>query len=344
MSQVGAALAGKHGLRHLAGFCRSMGHQAAGALPGATAAAAMGADIVVHHPVLPIGQHLAEMLGVSAVVAEPLPALVPTREFLSAAWPCRAPGMLNRPPYHAARRLAGTRCRRDIDCWRRDVLALPPQPGRHDPLLSRDGAGDALRGPVRGSAARDTGRRGDQARAAGPSGRSRLRAVRLGRIAPDRRPGRAGARAAAGTKLLLDHTRQARLGADRADIASRAVAEILRYEPPVQLFVRVAVEPAEIAGAGIAAGSMVIGLVAAANRDPARFTEPEVFDVTRDQVASLSFGARPHYCLAPSWRACRARSCSRGCCAGFPACSRLASRSTGRRARPCAAWSSCRCM
>ena len=40
-----------------------------------------------------------------------------------------------------------------------------------------------------------------------------------------------------GTRLLLDHPRQARLVADRADIVSRAVAEILRYEPPVQLVV-----------------------------------------------------------------------------------------------------------
>jgi cytochrome P450 len=100
-----------------------------------------------------------------------------------------------------------------------------------------------------------------------------------------------------GTKLLLDHPRQARLVADHAELASRAVAEILRYEPPVQLVVRAALEPAEIAGTEIPAGSLVFGLIAAANRDPAQVKEPEVFDVTRDQVPSLSFGAGPHYCL-----------------------------------------------
>ncbi len=140
MSQVGAAVAGRHGLRHMASFCRSMGRRAVGVLPGATAAARQGADIVVHHPVLPIGQHLAEMLGVPAILAPPLPALVPTRDFLSAAWPCPAPRMLNRPSYRVAVRLAGAWCRRDIDRWRREVLALPPRPGRHDPLLSSDGA------------------------------------------------------------------------------------------------------------------------------------------------------------------------------------------------------------
>ena len=128
-------------------FCRSMGRRAAAVLPGLTAAAAGGADIVVHHPVLPLGQHLAEMLGVPAVVAQPQPALVPTREFVSAAWPFRAPRILNRPSYRAARQLTGAWCRRDIDRWRRDVLALPPRRGRHNPLLACDG------GPVTTAAA-----------------------------------------------------------------------------------------------------------------------------------------------------------------------------------------------
>jgi len=100
-----------------------------------------------------------------------------------------------------------------------------------------------------------------------------------------------------GTKLLLEHPRQARLVADQAEIAPRAVAEILRYEPPVQLVVRAALEPAGLAGAEIPASSLVFGLIAAANRDPAQVKEPEAFNVTREQVPSLSFGAGPHYCL-----------------------------------------------
>jgi cytochrome P450 len=100
-----------------------------------------------------------------------------------------------------------------------------------------------------------------------------------------------------GTRLLLEHPRQARLVADQAAIAPSAVAEILRYEPPVQLVVRTALEPAELAGAEIGAGSMILGLIAAANRDPALVKDPETFDVTREQVPSLSFGAGPHYCL-----------------------------------------------
>ena len=139
LDRLGAALAGQHGLRHLLTFCRSLGRAAGALLPGATAAAQLGADVVVHHPVLPVGQHLAEFLGVPAVVAQPQPALVPTREFASAAWPCRVPGVLNRPSYRAARALSGAWARPRIERWRRDVLALPPRPGRHDPLRAAGG-------------------------------------------------------------------------------------------------------------------------------------------------------------------------------------------------------------
>jgi cytochrome P450 len=100
-----------------------------------------------------------------------------------------------------------------------------------------------------------------------------------------------------GTRLLLEHPEQAALVAGEDGAAPRAVAEILRYEPPVQLVARTALRTAELGGREIAAGSLVFGLVAAANRDPAQVKEPEAFDVTRDQVPTLSFGASPHYCL-----------------------------------------------
>ena len=144
LGQLGAALAGRQGLRHLVAFCRALGRQAAAVLPGVTAAAtaanAGGADLVVHHPVLPLGQHLAEHLGVPAAVALPLPAWVPTTQFGSVAWPVPVPRWLSRPSYRAARLLTAAWCRRDIDRWRRDVLALPQRPGRHDPLRSAGGA------------------------------------------------------------------------------------------------------------------------------------------------------------------------------------------------------------
>jgi sterol 3beta-glucosyltransferase len=144
MAAVGQAVAGKHGIRHVLAFAKAMGERASAILPAVTAAAvAQRPDVVVHHPVLPIGQHVAEMLGVPAVVAPPLPALVPTGEFLSPAWPfahrlAAAPKAVNRASYRAARYLTGAWCRRDIDTWRRGSLRLPGRPGRHDPLAGQD--------------------------------------------------------------------------------------------------------------------------------------------------------------------------------------------------------------
>jgi len=100
-----------------------------------------------------------------------------------------------------------------------------------------------------------------------------------------------------GTKLLIEHRRQAWLLTEDDGLAPDAVAEILRYEPPVQLVARAALEPVELAGTMVEPGSMVLGLVAAANRDPAQLKEPEVFDVARERIPTLSFGAGPHYCL-----------------------------------------------
>jgi sterol 3beta-glucosyltransferase len=130
----GAALAGRRG----AAVAGQRGAAVAGQR-GAAVAGQRGVDLVVHHPVLPIGQHLAEFLGVPAVVAQPQPALVPTREFGSAIWPGRMPGVLNRPSYRAGMVLSAAWARRDLDRWRRDVLMLPPRPGRHDPLRAADG-------------------------------------------------------------------------------------------------------------------------------------------------------------------------------------------------------------
>ena len=79
----------------------------------------------MHHPVLPLGQHVAELLGVPAVVGEAMPALVPTRAFPSTVWPCRVPRMLNRPSYRAAAWLSGTWCRKDVDRWRRTCSTCP---------------------------------------------------------------------------------------------------------------------------------------------------------------------------------------------------------------------------
>jgi cytochrome P450 len=76
-----------------------------------------------------------------------------------------------------------------------------------------------------------------------------------------------------------------------------AVAEILRFQGPVQGITRVARVPFQIFGEPVEAGQVVIVLAAAANRDPDQFPEPDQFDIDRVNNAHLTFGAGPHTCL-----------------------------------------------
>lgn len=84
--------------------------------------------------------------------------------------------------------------------------------------------------------------------------------------------------------------------ADRA-LVHGAIEEALRWEPPITTVMRVAARDCELAGVAIPAGTNVSVSVAAANRDPARYPDPDRFDPTRKNVAHLTFGGGPHLCL-----------------------------------------------
>jgi cytochrome P450 len=86
------------------------------------------------------------------------------------------------------------------------------------------------------------------------------------------------------------------LRANRA-LAPGAIEEMLRYDPPLQATVRHARMDTEISGTRIPAGTSIFVLLAAANRDPAKFERPEVFDITRDPNDHLSLGEGIHFCL-----------------------------------------------
>jgi cytochrome P450 len=76
-----------------------------------------------------------------------------------------------------------------------------------------------------------------------------------------------------------------------------AVEEILRFESSSRSFVpRWAREDIELCGRTIRAGEMVIGLESAANRDPARFTDPDTFDIGRKDNLHIGFGGGLHVC------------------------------------------------
>jgi len=81
------------------------------------------------------------------------------------------------------------------------------------------------------------------------------------------------------------------------EIIPRAIEEMLRYDPPVQMTVRMPTAATSVGGTEIPAGSLAFILLAAANRDPAHFPHPEQFDVARDPNEHVSFGEGIHFCL-----------------------------------------------
>jgi hypothetical protein len=103
--------------------------------------------------------------------------------------------------------------------------------------------------------------------------------------------------------LSLQHTPGAwqALVDDPAGLAPLAVEETLRYDPPVQRTIRVALGDGILGGTPIARGTWVVALLAGANRDPGVFDRPDEFIIDRyrdPQVPThLAFSGGIHYCL-----------------------------------------------
>jgi cytochrome P450 len=79
--------------------------------------------------------------------------------------------------------------------------------------------------------------------------------------------------------------------------ADRTVAEIFRYCGGYHIARRYSVKDVELGGVELPAGTVLVLLLAAANRDPKSLHEPETFDIDRGVTGTLAFGAGIHYCL-----------------------------------------------
>jgi pimeloyl-[acyl-carrier protein] synthase len=100
-----------------------------------------------------------------------------------------------------------------------------------------------------------------------------------------------------GVLALLTHDDQRqRLVQDPSRIP-RAVEELLRYESPVQRTRRVTLVDVELGGHTIPAGALVTNLLGSANRDAARFPDPDRLDVDRADVSHIGFGHGIHFCV-----------------------------------------------
>jgi pimeloyl-[acyl-carrier protein] synthase len=100
-----------------------------------------------------------------------------------------------------------------------------------------------------------------------------------------------------GLLALLSNPDQLQKLRDRPKLVSSAVEEMMRYDNPVQIAYRSAAEDVEIGGKYIRKGHLVNSVLAAGNRDPERFSEPDRFDITRDEGRHLGFGLGIHFCI-----------------------------------------------
>lgn len=83
----------------------------------------------------------------------------------------------------------------------------------------------------------------------------------------------------------------------RPEIIDSAVEELLRFESPSQHTARIAHADVELGGQTIRKGEAVMAVMAAANRDPARFPDPDALDLTRADNRHLAFGWAAHFCF-----------------------------------------------
>jgi cytochrome P450 len=81
------------------------------------------------------------------------------------------------------------------------------------------------------------------------------------------------------------------------DLIENTVEEALRYDSSILKQSRVASVDTSIGGESIKKGDYIHFMIAAANRDPNRFTNPDGFDVTRTDQGHLSFGHGIHFCI-----------------------------------------------
>jgi cytochrome P450 len=100
-----------------------------------------------------------------------------------------------------------------------------------------------------------------------------------------------------GLLALGRHPEQMALLRREPHLMASAVEEIIRYDSPVHSTVRVARKDTNLAGTAVAAHSIVMVLLSAANRDPLQFEEPDRFDIARQPNAHVGFGEGIHFCI-----------------------------------------------
>jgi len=98
-------------------------------------------------------------------------------------------------------------------------------------------------------------------------------------------------------KVLAEHPDQRREVREDRSLLTRTVDETLRFEPTGPHIARWMTQDFEIYDTTVPAGSAILLLFGAANRDPRRYSDPDTFDIHRDNISHMTFGKGVHYCL-----------------------------------------------
>ena len=139
-----------------------------------------------------------------------------------------------------------------------------------------------------------------------------------------------------GLLALLRRPDQWQILRDDPSLIPNAVEEMLRFEAPVRAVFRVPTEPVEIGGVTIGRHELVVAVLGAGNRDPAKFENADRLDVTRKDPVRCRSAAAFISASARNWRGSRRRRCSPCCCAACRICGwRSRSGCSGGRASRC---------
>jgi cytochrome P450 len=98
-------------------------------------------------------------------------------------------------------------------------------------------------------------------------------------------------------KVLADHPDQRRELVQDPSLISNAIEEVLRYETPAPHIGRYVAAEAEFHGQTVPAGSAMLFVAGAANRDDRVYPDPDRFDIHRKVTSLLTFGVGAHFCL-----------------------------------------------
>ena len=98
-------------------------------------------------------------------------------------------------------------------------------------------------------------------------------------------------------KVLAEHPDQRQDLVENPSLIPNAIEELLRLEPPGPFFARYITRDVEVLGQTVPEGSVMLSILAAANRDERRYVNAETFDVRRKDIQHLTFGGGIHFCL-----------------------------------------------